>query len=82
MHRISDGQWLACPVGMQVATILEKRKIRTRVVLPDTNAGLKAVPYRKGAGLSREADKQGTGVHEKGLGAVSGVGTAETKARE
>ena len=67
---------------MQVATILEKRKIRTRVVLPDTNAGLKAVPYRKGAGLSREAEKQGVGAQEKGVDAVSHDGGAEAKAEQ
>ena len=75
LHCLTKG---ASP-GAQVATILEKRKIRTRVVLPDTNAGLKAVPYRRGAGLLREAEKQGAEVKEKSPDATSHADPAEAK---
>ena len=61
---------------------MEKRKIRTRMVLPDTNAGLKAVPYQKGAELSREAEKQGSAANEKALDADAQANPAEAKAKQ
>ncbi len=51
---------------MQVATILEKRKIRARPAVPDTNAGLRptlsSVPEKDGEeGEKEEAGKEDDG---------------------